>query len=121
MKGADRSKLAARLAHDVGKYVARAARNMPPRGATPAMVAMLATDLYSLAGGRRASAVLAELAGPFGEGDERLATARSLLEEADRLEDRLRAAEPAAVERGRAIALEVQSLVLDFARMVASR
>lgn len=61
------SRAARRLAHDVGKYVARTARNLPPGGPPDAeLVAMLARDLYELgAERRRASALLAELAAPL--------------------------------------------------------
>jgi transcriptional regulator of acetoin/glycerol metabolism len=38
--------LAARLAHDVGKYTARTARNVAADGWTPELVAMLCRDLY---------------------------------------------------------------------------
>ena len=51
----------ARLVHDVGKYVARTARNLPA-APTPEMLDMLVRDLYELRPGRRASALLAELA-----------------------------------------------------------
>ncbi len=39
--------IARTLAHDVGKYVARAARNLPPRGAIPGvLVDMLWRDVF---------------------------------------------------------------------------
>ena len=35
------------LAHDVGKYVSRAARNLPPRGAIPGVIVdMLFRDVF---------------------------------------------------------------------------
>jgi hypothetical protein len=102
---------ARRLAHDVGKYVARAAHNLRPgERAAPAVVAMLAADLYALPGGRRASSLFDELAAPL-DGDPRIERARALLAEADSLEGALRAGAPDAVERGRAIALEVERLL----------
>ena len=39
--------VARKLAHDVGKYVARAARNLPPEGAIPrVLVDMLRRDVF---------------------------------------------------------------------------
>jgi hypothetical protein len=97
------------LVHDVGKYVARTARNLPPAPQAPTaeMVDMLARDLYALRPGQRASAVLAALAGDADE--PAVADARALLAEADALEPRVRAAEPAAVVRVAALALAVEA------------
>jgi hypothetical protein len=102
----------ARLRHDVGKYVARTARNLPSTP-TAAHVAMLARDLYELRPGRRASAVLAELT--EGLADPSLATVRELLAEADRLEPRVRAGDLPSVERAAAIALEVERHLRELA------
>jgi hypothetical protein len=101
-----------RLLHDVGKYVARTARNLDftlPVPPEPALVAMLACDLYALRDGRRASAVLDELS--VGLSGPSLERARARLAEADALEPRLRAGDPAAVARGAAIACEVEALL----------
>jgi len=107
--------LAAKLAHDVGKYVARTARNLPPAGtAVPdALVKMLVRDLYALSGTRRASQVLDDLAAPVPAvaGDERVVRARSLLREVDELEGAVRAGEGGAIRRAAACALEVESLL----------
>jgi hypothetical protein len=97
-----RSQLA-RLVHDVGKYVARTARNLPA-APTAEMIDMLARDLYELRPGRRASAVLAELA----PGEPALDGVRALLAEADALEPSVRAGGSAAVTRASAIACEVE-------------
>lgn len=92
------------LAHDVGKYVARIARNVPPRGPIPApLIPMLAKDLYELPGGKRASERFRELA-PDGEP----AAARTALEEIDALEAEVRAGDEAACRRACALALEVE-------------
>jgi hypothetical protein len=100
-----RAQAARRLAHDVGKYVARAARNLD--GAPDAaLLAMLVRDLYGL-GGERASTVCARLGAAL-DGDARAAAAQALLVEADGLEARVRAGEPAAVARAAALALEVE-------------
>ena len=45
-------RLARALAHDVGKYVARTARNVPDGGWTTELASMLASDLYDLRGER---------------------------------------------------------------------
>ena len=59
--GQPASRLAARLVHDVGKYIARTARNVRGQAWTPELVAMLCRDLFELTGGR-ASAVFEDLA-----------------------------------------------------------
>jgi hypothetical protein len=97
-----------RLVHDVGKYVARTARNLAPETTlTPPIVAMLTRDLYETYAGERASAhlgrsSLAALAPPA------YRRARELLEEIDRLEPNVRAGEPPAVRRAAALACEVE-------------
>jgi len=93
----------ARLLHDVGKYVARTARNLPPAPTTE-MIEMLIRDLYELRPGRRASALFAELAPP----EPALDGVRALLAEVDRLEPSVRAGEAAAVARAAALAREVE-------------
>jgi hypothetical protein len=103
-----------RLAHDVGKYVSRAARNIPAPPAVPprALVDMMIKDLYLLDGQERASAVFARLADGL-VGIPLLERARQLLREIDDIEQRVRAAEPHAVEFARALALEVAELLRD--------
>jgi hypothetical protein len=122
VSGDDRARVAevaTKIAHDVGKYVARMARNLPPGdGPAPAaLVGMLAKDLYETRAGMRASAVLDALAGEAAEiaGDARVKRARVLLAEADGIETAVRAGEAAAVRRGAAIALEVEGLLRDVA------
>jgi hypothetical protein len=132
---------ARRLAHDVGKYVARTARNLPPQGPLDGeLVAMLARDLYELGAGRaRASQVLDDLARPITEwrreetvsgypnclsrydvqmsaARDRVGAARALLVEADALEARLRGGDAAAVARGAAVACEVETILRALAR-----
>jgi hypothetical protein len=94
----------ARLVHDVGKYVARTARNLPT-APTPEMIDMLVRDLYELRPGRRASAVFAELA-PL---EPSLAGVRALLSEVDRLEPSVRAGEAAAVARAAHLACAIEA------------
>jgi hypothetical protein len=100
----------ARLVHDVGKYVARTARNLPPPPApVPAWaVAMLARDLYETAPpGRRASLLLDEISRGL-DGVPEIDWARALLAEADALERDVRAADEAALRRAASIAREVE-------------
>ena len=100
-----------RLVHDVGKYVARTARNLPAQP-TAEMIAMLARDLYQLRPGRRASSVLAELAGGASDGgadEPAVADARALLAEVDALEAAVYAGEPAAIARAAGLALAVEA------------
>ncbi|HZS37606.1 MAG TPA: hypothetical protein VFF06_12305 [Polyangia bacterium] len=134
---------ALRIVHDVAKYVARTARNLKSGVALDAeLVAMLARDLYELGAKReRASIVLDELAVPIadpstnGRADgppacwsmldaqlsnarSELRVARALLAEADALEAPLRAGDARAVERGAAIAVEVERRLRALAREV---
>jgi hypothetical protein len=102
---------ASTLAHDVGKYVARIARNV-----RPVLMHVLVKDLYELPGGKRASARFDELA-PGISPDERLTRARELLAAIDALEPRVRAKDADACARACEHALEVESLL----RAVASR
>ena len=93
------------LVHDVGKYVARTARNLPPEP-TREMIDMLVRDLYELRPGQRASrvfAVTAELAGASA-----LEDVRALFAEIDALESEVRAGAPAAVTRAAAIARDIE-------------
>lgn len=104
----------ARVAHDVGKHVARAACNIRPgEPAPPALVDMLARDLYALRDGARASRVLEEaVARSSALGvEESVRRCRALLREADALEAKVRAGEADAVDRAAAIAREVHEVL----------
>ncbi|MCZ7685454.1 MAG: hypothetical protein M5U28_44430 [Sandaracinaceae bacterium] len=106
---------AARLAHDVGKYVARVARNVSAGAPVPsALLPMLARDLYELPGGQRASARFEALAGALG--GPRVERARASLAAIDALEARVRAAEPEACREACALALEVERELRALAR-----
>jgi len=94
------------LVHDVGKYVARTARNLPPNP-TREMVDMLVRDLYELRPGQHASAVFASLAAYAGAPP--LEAVRALFVEIDNLEAAVRAGAPAAVARAAAIARDIES------------
>jgi hypothetical protein len=96
----------ARLYHDVGKYVARTARNLPPEPDAE-MIAMLVRDLYELRPSERASQLFAERAA--GLSHPALAEVRALLGETDTLEPRVRAREPEAVARAAELACEVEA------------
>jgi len=99
---------ARRLAHDVGKYVARTARNLDERSTfSPSIAAMLTRDLYDTYGGERASAIVARSTLPGSE----LARAKALLAEIDALEPGVRASEPTALQRAAALAREVERVL----------
>lgn len=94
------------LVHDVGKYVARTARNLPAQP-TREMIDMLVRDLYELRPGQRASRVFASLAQfagapPFDD-------VRALFSEIDALEAEVRAGVPTAVTRAAAIAQDIET------------
>lgn len=107
------------LAHDVGKYVARTARNLPAGPVPAVLLEMLAKDLWALPAGGSASEVFARLAAPLlssSSPDPRLAEVHARLAEADGLEAAVRGGDDAAVRRACALALEVEALLRALAR-----
>ena len=110
----------AKIAHDVGKHVTRAARNLPD-GATPeAVLRMLVADLFALQRGRRASEVLAELraeaaGGAPGRFGRRVLAALDAAEmrlgAIDALENGVRAGREDVVRDAARLALEVGELL----------
>jgi len=94
------------LVHDVGKYVARTARNLPPEP-TREMIDMLVRDLYELRPGQRASRVFASLA-EFA-GAPPLEDVRAMFGEIDGLEAQVRAGALVAVMRAAAIARDIET------------
>ena len=104
---------ASRLAHDVGKYISRIARNVPAAGPMPApLVPLLVKDLYAMPGNQRASALFDELAPEHAS----LSPARRALAEIDRLEAQVRAGENAACLRACQLALEVEATIRSYAK-----
>lgn len=118
------AKLAAMLAHDVGKYIARAARNLPAQGELPpALADMLVRDVFETHAGRPALARFDELAPELAEltSDARLDAVRSLLASAAPLEHAAREGDAASLRALAAIALSVESSLRAIAREVRSR
>lgn len=104
--------LAAMLAHDVGKYIARAAHNLPEQGELPAPLAeMLVRDLFETHAGRSALARFDELAPELAAltSDPRLAEVRVLLEHAAAHEHAARAGDADALHALALIARSVES------------
>ena len=113
------AELAATLAHDVGKYIARAARNLPPSGAIPpALSAMLVADVFATHAGRPALTRFDELAPELLTltGDARLETVRALLIRAAAHERAVRDADAVASRELAALALEIESLLRALSR-----
>jgi hypothetical protein len=106
--------LRARLYHDVGKYVARTARNLPDGALDRELIDMLIRDLYALKAERRASEVFAELATE----DPRLIEVHHFFRAIDRLESQVRAGDEAAVRGAAALALEIERRLRDFLEAV---
>lgn len=104
----------ARLAHDVGKYVARIARNVAEGAEVPAaLVPLLAKDLYEAPGGGRPSARFAELA--EGIEDPRIDAARELLLRLDAIEAEVRAGERGACKEACVAAIRIERLLRELA------
>ncbi len=102
------------LAHDVGKYIARIAKNVAPSGPVPAaLVPLLVKDLYDLFG-ERASARFDALA--RGVSDDRLARARAHLASIDALEARVRAGEHDACIEACGHARQIEAALYELAR-----
>ena len=99
-----------RLAHDVGKYVARTARNLPAEGPIPrVLIDMLCRDLYALTDTQRASERFEELALGLD-----LHACRAHFAEIDALEARVREGELDAVRRAAALALQIEAELRDL-------
>jgi hypothetical protein len=118
--GRDDRDLAARLVHDVGKYVARTARNVVGQEWAPDLIAMLCRDLYELPRGR-ASAVFADLATAFEGARPALERVRSMLAEIDGLEAGVRRGEPESLARAARAALAVEEALRAFAREIEEK
>jgi len=110
--------LASRLAHDVGKYVSRTARNLPEGQVPEVLIGMLIRDLYAIDGSRSASAAFEELAGPLEqlEGDARIGECRKMLVEIDGLEHEVRVGEDGALRRAAELALEIDGRLRAISR-----
>lgn len=99
---------APRLQHDLGKYLARTARNVDPEAPLDAeLLAMLCDDLYATYDGMRASRVFARFESELGDDDATRVLLRELLTELDAIEPRVRRGEDRAVRRAIAIACRV--------------
>lgn len=113
MASVDRER-ASRLAHDVGKYVARIAKNVAPGQPVPAaLVPLLVKDLYDLGGGR-ASARFEQLAA--GASGQAIEEARAHLAAIDALEVRVRAGEVEACVEACEHARRIEALLRELAR-----
>lgn len=100
------------LAHDVGKYVARTARNLPLEGDVPrVLIDMLCRDLYALTDTQRASERFEELAGGV---DADLSACRSRFAEIDALESEVRAGAKEAVRRAAQLAMEIEATLREM-------
>lgn len=105
---------ASALAHDVGKYVARVAKNVAPGDPVPAALwPLLVKDLYDVTGAR-ASARFEALAPAIDE--PRLEQARARLAAIDALEESVRAGDDEACREACAHAREVEALLRSLAR-----
>lgn len=106
--------LAAQLAHDVGKYVARTARNLASDTVVDAeLLAMLCRDLYGDAKSERPIARFAALAAELRPllDDARLTQAERLLAELESREAAVRADHPEVVQQAVALALQIENLL----------
>jgi len=104
-----------RVLHDVGKYVARTATNLP-EGAlvSPALADLLLRDVYGRGDEARMSATFDSL---VGETDDPILTeCRECLRTIDGLEADARSGDPDALARVAALARRVAARLKDWAR-----
>lgn len=105
-------KLAQRLAHDVGKYVARTARNLEGHELDSTLRAMLVADLYAIDGQRTARALFDELCWGLDDPWPRaLLRCRQLLELIDERRGQVERGEESEVRETARFALEVHDLL----------
>jgi plasmid stabilization system protein ParE len=110
-------RMASALAHDVGKYVARTARNVSDGAWTPELASMLLRDLYDLRGERALQAFLRlapAATSPLAAFPE-WTTAHDLLRELDAMEHELRAGHAPALQGAARRALLVESALRELA------
>jgi hypothetical protein len=113
----DIRRAASALAHDVGKYVARTARNVPDGAWTPELASMLLRDLYDLRGEHALHAFLRlapAATSPLAAFPE-WTTAHDLLRELDAMEPALRALDTPALRDAARLALSVESALGELA------
>lgn len=104
------------LHHDLGKRIARTARNV--RGVTGtvrgSILAMLVKDLYAIDGARRASEVFEDRARELPQLATALDPARAALTRIDALEHAVRAGEAPAIDEAVGLALEIEAFTTDL-------
>jgi hypothetical protein len=109
------AELALTLRHDVGKYITRAARNLPPGDAPPVLLDMLVADLYRTDGERSALAVYDARVAAAGVDAGLVPPAiRAELEALMDLEEGVRAHDASAVARACRVALAVDDACRAF-------
>jgi hypothetical protein len=101
---------AARLAHDVGKHIARAARNIPPGDIPDVLTKMLLKDLYATDGTHRASALFETLTAPLDAAYEEawLGPCREKLARIDTLEPAIHRGDVSAIREAAGLAVSVE-------------
>jgi len=112
------------LLHDVGKYVARTARNVVDRPSIDGpFVGMLLRDVYETYRGARASARFEQLVSELealGFHDPRIVAARGALAQIDSLEQAARGGDEPALASVASAAIEIEEALRSLARDVAS-
>lgn len=106
------------LAHDVGKYVARAARNLPPKGAIPGVILdMLFRDvLGTLPNGQTPAERFEILAAELGSDDPRIADVRQRFARIAALEKELARGTELVVRSVAADALAIEQALSSLAK-----
>lgn len=114
--------LALTLQHDVGKYVTRAARNLPATDIPAALLDMLVADLYQTDGAQSALSVYdARLAASGVDPAQVPPVIRDQLVVLMSLEAEVRAHHGASVEQARALAIAVDDACRAFVRALGEQ
>jgi len=114
--------LAAKLVHDVAKYISRTARNLGVQENADALLPLLVKDLYATRDGQPASRVFEERIRPLLpliDDHTTIQYCRDMLTRIDRLEIRLREGEQNAVRTAACLAMEVDRSLRSMAEAIA--
>ena len=104
------------LSHDVGKYVARIAKNVPVGGDVPkALVPLLRKDLYSLPGGQRPSECFESRISAVDK-DVRLEAAKGFFRRLDALENKVDAGDAQSLREACQLAVSIENLLQQYAQ-----
>ena len=113
---------AAKLAHDVGKYISRMARNLGDGDIPQPVAVLLFKDLFAIDGKNTAANVFETYAAALEAimKDSRLTECRIKLKEIDSLKGSIANEDTAAMRKAATLALEIEESLNDICRDIGS-